>query len=63
MVSLMALVYYYGKFMTRTVQLKSENHNDPTVRKFAKKLEFQRWDPQRPNDASKIPSWDFVALR
>ena len=33
----MALVYYYGKFMTRTVQLKSvlvhnyESHKDPTV--------------------------------
>ena len=48
MVSLMALLYYYGKFMTRTVQQKSETHNDPTVRKFAKKLEFQRFKNLRP---------------
>ena len=44
----MALLYYYGKFMTRTVQQKSETHNDPTVRKFAKKLEFQRFKNLRP---------------
>ena len=44
----MALVYYYGKFMTRTVQLKSKTYNDQTERKFAKKLEFQRFKNLRP---------------